>query len=117
MRDGVTAVTHDCVNEENEKFFYINMKLFAAMYKRSEYHFDMNRKHSRETAKRFMSYALKYRPNMVLKHRQRRGEPFLTSGNHDVNLVGRGGRRNAFCFPKDTQTLCDVSKSECINKT
>lgn len=69
MRDMSSAVTHDCVNAENERYFYINMKLFIALYRRSEYRFDLRRKHSKFTAARMMNYAIKSRRGLVDKHR------------------------------------------------
>jgi len=68
MRDSSSAVTHDCVDAENERYFYINMKLFATLYKRSEYRYMMRRGHSKFTAKRLLSYSLRYRPGLAEAH-------------------------------------------------
>ena len=69
MRDKPSAVTYDSVNAENEFFYYMNLKLITSMYKRSEYKFDMRRKHSKFTIKRMMSYQLRYRPGLLARHR------------------------------------------------
>jgi hypothetical protein len=114
MRNNNT-VTYDCVSAENEKFFYMNMKLFVAMYKRSEYKYDMKNKHSLFTARRLLSYIIRYRPHLVEKHKRLRN-PLPTSSDKKVHLSSLGFTPKPRRIKCVSQACDNMGQSQCTNK-